>query len=190
MIAPIVWPHTVLGYSYTATEVPYGSLDISLLAAGEISIIITAPQQEQLGRLHLLRRLFYHNKDYQWSACRNWHQAVLLEVERGIRFWNNTDYRDLEAGILYRHPLSSSSSSSSSSTSSHRSSSRASSFQQSNRRYFCLDFNRDNCHHAGSHDAKIGSVTQNVEHFCAACWRKDHEAREHRETASACPYRK
>ena len=193
VVAPIIWPHTTLGYSYTATEVSYNTLDLSLLAAGEVSIIISASQPEQLGRLHLLRRLFYHNKDYQWSACRNFHQAVLLEVERGVRPWSNTDYHDLEAGILYKHPLPSSSSSSSTPSSSKSSSSyhpRSTSSQQSSRRFFCLDFNRNCCHHAGSHDGKIGSVTQYVEHFCATCWRKDHEAREHRESASTCPHRK
>ena len=183
VVAPVIWPHTKLEYSFTAIDVNYDKLDLALLGAGEVSVIISSNPIEQLGRLTLLRRVLYHSKDYQWPAVRNFHQSVLLEIERGVRTWQNTNYLDIEASVLFKNPITPSSTYIKSSGSSHQGNSRI----QTSRRYFCLDFNRSVCAHEGSHEARIGTVNQEVEHFCAACWRKERIAREHKETSSTCP---
>ena len=180
VVYPVVWPQTKLSYSYTATDLPYQKLDLALLGAGEISVILASNPVEQVGRLKLLRRVLYHAKDYTWVACRNFHEAILLEIERGERTWQSTDYIDLEAGILYRHPLPAPTPSRSNNYSQARS---------NNRRFFCIDYNRNTCEHAGTHDATVGTQVQRVEHFCATCWKRERVSREHKETASVCPHR-
>ena len=184
VVTQLVWPHTRLEYAYVSSDLPYGKLDLALLVAGELAVIQAVGTAEREGRTRLLQRLMYFSKDYTWQATRNLHEAALLEVERGVRQWNNPDYRDLEASILYRHPLVTTAVIRQPSTQS------AQYTVQPTKKYFCLEYNRDSCSHTGSHEARVGAVIQTVDHFCATCWMRDRAIRDHREIAVSCPYHK
>jgi len=176
----LIWPHTRLEYTYANVDIAYGRLDPALLVAGEIGVILTAGPEERKGRLKLLQRMMYHSRDYTWNATRNFHEAILLEIERGVREWSNTDYRDVESGTLYRHPQV------------QPTVTKTATYQQQRqpRKYFCLDFNRGRCQHAGEHEAQVGSMVQTVGHFCSSCWRKDKSVKEHQENTQQCPNRR
>ena len=182
VVTPVIWPQTKLTYSYTSTDLTYQKLDLPLLGAGEIAVILASGPSEHRGRLKLLQRVLYHAKDYTWNACRNFHESILLEIERGERSWDSSDYRDIEAGVLFRHPLTTTSYST-------KSTGYNNSQRPNNRRFFCLEWNRDTCHHAGTHSATVGTQVQRVEHFCAKCWRRERISREHRESSSSCPHK-
>jgi len=183
----LVWPHTKLEYMYGATDIIYGNLDPALLVAGELSVILSSQRDGAIGRLKLLRRLMYHSKQYTWPAARNFHEAVLLEVERGVRDWSNLDYRDIEATTLFQNPQQPR-------TNNYKGSS-STSYQQAQpmrapRRYFCIEYNKGRCHQQSHHEAQIGATQQTVENFCATCWRRSRQVREHPEISNDCPLRK
>ena len=186
VVHPIIWPHAALQYTFMASDITYNKLDFSLLVAGEASIIKAESTrvEEKLGRLNLLEKTAYHTKDYTWQACRSFHETALLEVERGVRTWRSKDYRDLEAGILYRHPLVQPGLQQRyDSTRQQDNNVRQidNSRRQQSRRYFCLSFNKGECKHAGSHDGLLGRGNQYLEHFCSSCYRVDRSVKLHPE---------
>jgi len=181
VIKQLQWPHTMLEFSYASSDIPYEKLDPALLVAGELGVILNSGPEEHTARIKLLQKIMYYSKDYTWLATRSVHEAIPLEIERGVREWKDHDYRDIESAMLYRHPIQ-------------PQTSNKVQYQQKQpsqgRRFFCLDFNRSRCQHTGSHDAQVGSSIQNVEHFCAACWRRGRQIREHPESSDECPHRR
>jgi len=185
-VTPVVWPQTALKYFYVSAKTDYSKLDLPLLNAGELAIINSdrTSAVERKGRTDLLERINYFSKDYTWAATRAFHEAVLVDIERGARTWTDRDYRDLETGILLRHPLIQQVQQQRSDFPRYETS-RQDSRRQQPRKYFCLAFNRGDCHHAGAHEGLISRVSQLVEHFCSLCYRTDHTIKLHPEIR--CP---
>lgn len=180
--SPIVWPHTVLKFAYVSGDVTYQKLDFPLLVAGELKVwgSSSTSTEERLGRRDLLEKVAYYCKDYTWPSILRFHEAALIEVERGERKWADKDYRDLESGILYGFRLQQQQQRSDI-VRNYAPRSDSGNLRQE-RRYFCLAYNRGECAHAGSHDGIIGRVKQEVEHFCSSCFRNERLIKLHPET--------
>jgi len=185
VVCPLIWPHTVLKYQYVSGDVSYQKLDFPLLVAGELKVwgSRATSQQEHLGRRDLLEKVAYYCRDYTWPSILRFHEAALVEVERGERRWDDKDYRDLESSVLYGHRLQQETQRSNIvRTYAPRPDSN---YTRQERRFYCLAYNRGECAHAGSHDGIIGRVKQEVEHFCSNCFRNDRLFKLHPETK--CP---
>jgi len=85
VVRQLIWPHTRLDFTYGSSDIMYSNLDPALLVAGELGVLLTVPEEERVARTKLLQRIMYFSKDYAWTAVRSFHEAVLLEVERGTR---------------------------------------------------------------------------------------------------------
>ena len=184
IIHALTWPHTALTFSYISKNIDYNKLDFPLLVAGELSIIRNRniSDSERWGRMQLLERTAYHSKDYTWGATLSFHEAVLVEIERGVRSWESSDYRDIETGTLFRHPITSQPTARSDYTRPDTTFKKPTA-----RRFFCLNYNKGECHHQNAHDGIVGRANQLVEHFCAACFRTEHIIRLHPEIS--CTYK-
>jgi len=188
VIKPVTWPHTVLKYSYLSNDITYNKLDFPLLVAGELRILQdrSLTETERFGRMHLLESVAYHTKDYTWGATKSFHETVLVEVERGVRSWDSEDYRDVETGTLFRHPIVIAAAPTTTSRNDYPR--QDYSFKRpATRRFFCMNFNKGDCHHLGAHEGTIGRATQSLEHFCSACYRTEHIIRLHPEIK--CTYK-
>jgi len=185
VLKQIVWPHTRLEYVYSTTDILYCNLDPALLVAGEISVILTSGPEERDGRLRLLRKVMYVSKTYTWPAVRCFHEAILLEVERGVRDWASNDYREVEASTLFDHRIKHQQPA----TSGYRNTAYQTTAKTA-RKFFCMDFNRGHCAHQGNHEGQVGQSVQTVDHFCSACWRRNKQYKNHPEMSNDCPYRK
>ncbi len=181
----LVWPHTQLRFQYLNNKTRYDKLDLALLTAGETQHLLVnrVSHEETVGRLHLLQRVAYHSKAYTWVACLNFHGAVLLDIERGLRSWSDTDFQALEASCLYQNPISKAPSKS-------NPSSKSVPKLEPRDTYFCSDYNRGQCSRAGGHDAMVLGRQRKVLHICARCWIEDKAKKDHPETAPTCPQRK
>jgi len=178
------WPHTFLDYSFASSDVTYSRLDPALLAAGELTIILDAEPVEKEARTKLLRKVLYYSRRYTWQATKSFHETVLSEIERGHRSWADKDFRDIESAVLFGNPLTSQPTAQASNYT------RNSQQRQTNRRFFCLDYNRSKCQQTGPHEAQVGALTQTVEHMCSSCWRRSRTVSAHPESAPDCPQRK
>ena len=182
VVRQLHWPHTRLNYTFYNSGIPYNKLEPAILVAGELGVLLIVPEEERIARNKLLQRLMYFSQDYTWPATRAFHETVLSEIERGTREWSNDDYRDIESAVLYRNPIIT--------TYYNKPTNNSQATRQQTRRFFCLDYNRTRCTHAGEHNAMVGSTMQTVEHFCSTCWRRGRNVNEHPESSTECPHHK
>ena len=92
VVNPQIWPHSELSLSYVSKDVGYDDLTIEEFVAG-FTTIMSLPQTTALegrARLKHLTRLMYLATQYEWSAVRDFHATVLLEIERGALAWNDS----------------------------------------------------------------------------------------------------
>ena len=59
---------------------------------------------ERTAREKDLVSFMYFAQQYEWSAVLNFHGFVLLEIERGLVQWGDSNFH-LESRTLYGHPL-------------------------------------------------------------------------------------
>ncbi len=182
------WAHTGLAYS---VHTPFDKLDFPLLVAGELEIIGSSgiSTEERAGRVELLKMVSYNSKLYQWSAVRNFYEAILLGIERGERKWGRKEsYRDAEPGTLYQFPLSKPLPSFKSSSGPPSEASSGTSNTKGPKRFYCVAYQQGSCSSTGSHESTLGLNGRKVlvEHFCRNCYNKTHLIKWHSEKDGQC----
>ncbi len=184
VIKTLKWPHAQLDFAYYCT---FDKLDFPLLVAGELSTIGSdISQEERAGRVELLLAVAYHSKSYQWPAVRDFYASVLQAIERGQRSWGTREnYRFFEAG-LYRFPLAA--------DSGVRQSAKFSKSAPENRgetgkRFYCMQYQRNQCTHSEAHEGLLGRSKSKVllEHFCRACFEGRGAFEKHPDSDKGCP---
>ena len=189
--AKLRWPQAMLKYSHANKKYTFNTLpSFNLLVAGEMSCLLEGglSKEETIGRMKLLRDSAYHCERFAWEGVRDFHYNVMLGVERGERSWDDSTM-EIQTNTLL--------------TSNHQKSNVASNYggksqqyaqsyskkSDSDRKWFCAEFQRGTCAFQGrSHEAVIRGTKRWVEHFCATCMQKSKQIKYHSETSRDCPH--
>ena len=101
VLAPQHWPHSFLSLAYVSKERPYDELTLAEFAAGYASILQlnSLPPDERSGRLDHFVVLMYLVTQFPWPVVREFHAAVLFEIECGRARWGDS-FAHLESRLL------------------------------------------------------------------------------------------
>jgi hypothetical protein len=199
------WPHSLLDPKFVVNNPPYEALDFPLLVAGELSRALDhrTSSEEARFRIALVRELSYCARVCKWPIPRQFHAAILLDVERDTRKWTDINFTELTTSILaasqaaqYTSVKASSDSQWSGANNSSRIQRRRGGVQDSSaaQHYFCRDFNQGVCAQSSDHKGELKSRNGSVrivtlEHICGACWLSTGEVNRHPETNGCARYK-
>ena len=171
VLAPQHWPHSFLSLAYISKEWPYDELTLAEFAAGYASILQlnSLPPHERSGSLDHLVVLMYLVTQFPWLVVREFHAAVLFEIECSRSRWGDS-FAHLESRLLR------------STTKSSISSSRPSSAV-----FFCPDFQTGKCSHTKDHYGTIRNERKWLQHICTRCWTSSRTIARHSEFSANCP---
>ena len=101
VLVPQHWPHSFLILTYVSKERPYDELTLAEFAAGYASILqlISLPPDERSDRLDHFVVLMYLVTQFPWPAVREFHAAVLFEIDCGRARWGDS-FAHLELRLL------------------------------------------------------------------------------------------
>ena len=88
MVFPQLWPHSQLSLAYVSKDKGYDELTIAEFSAGYASILKlpSISDTERNARLNLM----YLVTQFTWPAVREFHAAVLFEIECGRARWGDS----------------------------------------------------------------------------------------------------
>ncbi len=184
VVAPQIWPHTVLQLEYAARVVQFKDLDFRLMVAGEIEIIknVATPPAEKAGRLDLLQKIAYYKEMYEWAAILDFYAAWVRKIELGQKRWED-DSSVLETPLLARFVI----------RKTQKDTTRFgpnSSFKGPSLRaepnpniaWYCSLYQRNKCTQQGPHTATIRGQLRLLQHICATCYQTDKAQNKHPES--------
>ena len=173
VIVPQLWPHSYLSLAYVSKDRNYDELTLAEFAAGYASILQlkTLPPDERTARLDHFVVLMYLVTQFAWPAVREFHAAVLFEIECGRARWGDS-FAHLESRLLRAtgKPVSNPSPS-----------------RQSSAVLFCRDFQTGKCTHSKDHYGMIRNERKWLQHICAKCWTSSRTIARHTEFSEDCP---
>ena len=108
--------------------------------------------------------LMYLVTQFAWPAIREFHAAVLFEIECGRAHWGDS-YTHLESRLLWAATTKCTSSLGSS--------------RQPTAVLFCRDFQSGKCPHSKDHYGMIHSERKWLQHICAKCWTLSRASRDY-----------
>ena len=156
------YPQTNLRMNYASKNICYNDLDLPLFVAGFLESVkteITQNHELAIIKLEHMVSLMYLNKVYEWSKVRDFHAAVLREIELGNKQWTDS-FLDIELRSLQHSPYI------------YKPNYVASSFTNRNTKNvsFCSKFNKGRCSSSGDHSITLKTGrTVCVQHICAMC---------------------
>ena len=141
MVTPQLWPHSFLSLAYVSKDRNYDELTLAEFTAGYASILQLNSlfSDERAGRLN----------HFAWLAVREFHSAVLFEIECGRARWDDS-VAHLDSRLL-RTPTKPMGNSS------------------SNTVLFCRDFQSGTCAHTKNHYGMIRYGRKWLQHICTKC---------------------
>ena len=173
VVVPQLWPHSYLSLAYVSKDRNYDELTLAEFAAVHASILQlkTLPPDERSARLDHFVVLMYLVTQFAWPAVREFHAAVLFEIECGRARWGHS-FTHLESPLLRAtgKPVSNSSPS-----------------RQSSAVLFCRDFQTGKCTHSKDHYVLIRNERKWLQHICAKCWTSSRTIARHTEFSEDCP---
>ena len=164
---PQEWPHAHLQYEHVNKHVKFQDLNFKLLVAGELEILSSEDlsNEERQGRLKLLKKIVYYSSTYEFEGLKSYYAAWLRDIELGIKKWSD-DPQEIETDILTKHLLKSK-------QLPFKKGSNQGASQQSDRIWFCSQYQRNNCPHKSTHLQVVKGKQRMATHICATCWQKD-----------------
>ena len=108
---------------------------------------------------------------FTWPAVREFHAAVLFEIECGRAHWGDS-FADLESR-LFRNSM--------------RPTAGAVFSRSGTPILFCRDYQNDKCLHAKDHFGPTQNETKWLQHICAKCWTVSRVMGRHSEFSPNCP---
>ena len=107
VLAPQHWPHSFLSLAYVSKQRPYDELTVAEFAAGYASILQlnSLPPGECSGRLDHFIVLMYLVTQFPWPVVREFHVAVLFEIEYGRACWGDLFAQQLNKVSVLLAPL-------------------------------------------------------------------------------------
>ena len=175
MVNPQLWPHSHLSLSYVSKDKKYDDLTLAEFAAGYAAILQkpTLPPQELRTRIVHLSSLMYLPTQFIWLSVRDFHAAVLFEIECGRADWGDS-FTHLESRIL-QAPVKPSSRAGGSRT------------EGSSAVFFCRDFQHGACKLNKDHYGTLRGERKWLQHIFAWCWVDTCFVARHKEFSKECP---
>ena len=177
------YPQTNLRMNYASKNICYNDLDLPLFVAGFLESVkteITQNHELAIIKLEHMISLMYLNKVYEWSKVRDFHAAVLREIELGNKQWTDS-FLDIELRSLQHSPYI------------YKPNYVARSYtnRNTNNVSFCSKFNKGQCSLSGDHSITLKTgQTVWAQHICAMCWLSDKVIKRHAEHTQDCPHAK
>lgn len=173
VVTPQLWPHSFLSLAYVSKDRNYDELTLAEFAAGYASILQqkSLSPDERAGRLDHFVVLMYLVTQFAWPAVREFHAAVLFEIECGRARWGDS-FAHLESRLL---------------RAAHKPTGSSSSSRQSSAVLFCRDFQSGKCTHTKDHYGMIRNERKWLQHICAKCWTLARSIARHTEFSEDCP---
>ena len=85
---PQIWPHSKLQYEFVSENIPFKKLDFNMFVAGELEILTSKIfKTEYKGRIHLLKKIVYYSKLYDWKCLLKFYAAWLRRIKTGLNSW-------------------------------------------------------------------------------------------------------
>lgn len=173
VVSPQLWPHSQLSLAYVSKDKGYDELTLAEFSAGYASIIRkpSLSETERTARLDHFIGLMYLVTQFTWPAVREFHAAVLFEIECGRARWEDS-FSGLESRLLRNssRPVES-----------------ASTGRSGMAVLFCRDFQNGKCTHTKDHYGTIRNETKWLQHICAKCWTASRVIAKHSEFSADCP---
>jgi hypothetical protein len=202
IVREIKWPHSKQDHKFVHHSLTYEALDFPLLIAGELAIIRdpnTCVEEANL-RTKLIRELCYGVRVSQWHNIKQFHAAVLTEIERGTPY-SDISLTELSVTILAAQASLQASQSAvtrqapenqwTGANSNRRGRKRQFNNIQDNKALstnnqeethrFCSNFNQGLCPYPNDHTGMLNGKSTLLEHICAPCWIYAKEANRHNE---------
>ena len=175
VVNPQLWPHSHLSLSYVSKDKKYDDLTLAEFAARYAAILqkSTLPPRELRARIVHLSSLMYLATQFIWSSVREFHAAVLFEIECGRADWGDL-FTPLESRIL-QAPVKPSSRAGGSRT------------EDSSAVFFCRDFQHGACKFNKDHYGTLRGERKWLQHICARCWVDTRFVARHTEFSKECP---
>ena len=86
----VSWPHGYLSKIQFATNTEPDNLDVNAFVYGYAAILMSVSDKEEIeGRLVHLKQIMWHAINNSWKSAREFHYAVLREIEVGNISWND-----------------------------------------------------------------------------------------------------
>ena len=184
------WPHTKLSLQFASKDLKYDSLDMPLFVAGTIESILSDVMSKRFSLVHNklvhLKSLMYHATYNEWSTILDLHAAIVTEIERGHRNWNDS-FLDVEQKVL---SVSSSKKENIKTGSTGKGAGKGgnNSTPVNSATMFCKAYQSGKCNKSFPHRLQIGKKQFTVSHICATCWIVNKDKNEHPESSKECKY--
>ena len=163
VLAPQHWPHSFLSLAYVSKQRPYDELTVAEFAAGYASILQlnSLPPDERSGRLDHFIVLMYLVTQFPWPVVREFHVAVLFEIEYGRACWGDLFAQQLNKVSVLLAPLVLC--------------------------YVAVISQTRKCSHTKYHYGTICNKRKWLQHICAQCWMSSRTIARHSEFSPECP---
>ena len=174
VVNPQLWPHSHLSLLYVSKDKKY-DLTLAEFAAGYTAILQrpTLWPRELRARIVHLSSLMYLATQFIWSSVRDFHVAVLFEIECGRADWGDS-FTHLETRIL-QAPVKPSSRAGGSRT------------EGSSAVFFCWDFQHGASKFNKDHYGTLRGERKWLQHIWARCWVDTRFVACHTEFSKECP---
>ena len=175
VVKPQLWPHSQLRLAYVSKTKTYEKLTIAEFSPGYATILKlpSLSETERSTRLDHFIVLMYLVSQFNWSAVREFHAAVLFKTECDRARWGDS-FADLETHLLCNSSRSTSSGAAGRSGS-------------GTPVLFCRDYQNNKCSHGKHHFGTIRKETKWLQHICAKCWTVSRVIGRHSEFSPECP---
>ncbi len=96
ILKKVLWPHAMLSFDTLDGDISYQDLSWSQLLAGELEIITRKgiSREEQVSRLHLLKKLCYYEPTLHVEKIRELYKSFMYHVEKSNLLWGDLDHMD------------------------------------------------------------------------------------------------
>ena len=171
------WPHMNQNPRYVTKSLGFDDLNFAQLVGGECRTILKTDDADELyGRLRILSKVAYLlDQCKNWEKARSAYYAIMSSIEEGESSWSSTfGHYDMMCPPTY----SSESKQSAGMTSKNRT--------MQKKDFFCREFQRGECNQSSPHRAWIRNNFEQVEHFCAVCYKARNGKQPHAPGTEMC----
>ena len=104
-----------------------------------------------------------------WGA-----QSAIREADEHLRFRTFTNFKHKDSNVNKWEA---------------KSDKKPAEVRKSNKKFYCLDYNRGKCIYPSSHEGTFNRMQVTKLHMCRVCWERDGVEKHHPESSIDCPHK-
>ena len=155
-----MWPHMNQNPRYVTNSLSFNQLNFCQFVGGECRTILKTDNEEELiGRLRILSKIAYmYNQCQDWEKARNAYFAILSSIEEGESYWTSSfGHYDIMCPPR--------------SEDGQKGEGKALVKIKTKKDFFCREYQKAECQLNAPHRSWIKNSYENVEHYCAVCYK-------------------